>query len=188
MGQLCQHSVNCRGHTRDECGVWGESCMRSVRNMYVFSSGWGRRCVGKWVRGLGLGFTNPVGTAEVCDVCLCLGCGDDGGGGVGEWLGPGPERLGWCYDCVCCESRYFVEMAGPGICVLCSSEVHPMLNPVAPYRYQLPNMYFSVADIANSDFIWCCYRTWICLDIACFYEEQRHPAIWSAWPACPQKW
>ena len=24
----------------------------------------------------------------------------------------------WCYVCVCCESRFFVEMAGPGICVL----------------------------------------------------------------------
>ena len=27
------------------------------------------------MRGLGLGFTNPVGTGGVLDVCLCLGCG-----------------------------------------------------------------------------------------------------------------
>ena len=26
------------------------------------------------MRGLGLGFTNPVGTGGVLDVCLCLGC------------------------------------------------------------------------------------------------------------------
>ena len=25
--------------------------------------------------GLGFGFTNPVGTGGVLDVCLCLGCG-----------------------------------------------------------------------------------------------------------------
>ena len=36
---------------------------------------------GEWMRGLGLGFTNPVGTGEVLDVCLCFGCG--GVGGVG---------------------------------------------------------------------------------------------------------
>ena len=45
--------------------------------------------------GFGLGFTNPVGTGGVLDVCLCFGCG--GMGGVcGEWVGkfdPGME--GW---------------------------------------------------------------------------------------------
>ena len=48
------------------------------------------------MRGLGLGFTNPLGTGGVLDVCLYLGCG--GVGGVGEkWIGgldPGLE--GWC--------------------------------------------------------------------------------------------
>ena len=38
-------------------------------------------------------------------------------------------------------------MAGPGICVLCladtcTSEVHPVFNPVAPYGYLLSDMYF----------------------------------------------
>ena len=33
------------------------------------------------MRGLSLGFTNLVGTGEVLDVCLCLGC--CGVGGVG---------------------------------------------------------------------------------------------------------
>ena len=35
---------------------------------------------------IGLGFTNPLGTWGVLDVCLCLGCGGVGGVG-GEWVG-----------------------------------------------------------------------------------------------------
>ena len=43
---------------------------------------------GEWMRGLGLGFTNYVGTEEVLNVCLCFGCGGVGVGGVGwEWVG-----------------------------------------------------------------------------------------------------
>ena len=44
--------------------------------MYVFGSG---RC--GWMRELGLGFTNPLGTGGVLDMCLCFGCGGVGG----EW-------------------------------------------------------------------------------------------------------
>ena len=33
-----------------------------------------------WMKELGLGFTNLLGTGGVLDVCLCLGC--DGVGGV----------------------------------------------------------------------------------------------------------
>ena len=41
---------------------------------------------GELMRGLGLGFINPVVTGGVLDVCLYLGCG--GVGGVsGEWVG-----------------------------------------------------------------------------------------------------
>ena len=47
---------------------------------------------GEWMRGLGLDFTNPVGTEAVLDVCLCFGCG----GVSGEWVGGLDQGLeGW---------------------------------------------------------------------------------------------
>ena len=45
--------------------------------MYVGVGGVG----GEWVTGLGFGFTNPVGTGRLLDVCLCFDCG--GVGSVG---------------------------------------------------------------------------------------------------------
>ena len=80
--------------------------------MYVFGSG---RCGwrgggGEWMRELGLGFTNPLGTGGVLDMCLCFGCG--GVGGVGEeWVGgfgQGSGAVGWCYVCERCESGFSV--------------------------------------------------------------------------------
>ena len=45
--------------------------------------------------GLGLGFTNPVGTGGALDVCLCFGCGGVGGVG-GEWVWSLDQSLeGW---------------------------------------------------------------------------------------------
>ena len=41
---------------------------------------------GEWMRGLGLGFTNPVGTGGELDVCRCFGYRCVGGVG-GEWVG-----------------------------------------------------------------------------------------------------
>ena len=64
----------------------------------------------EWIRELGLGSTNPVGTGGVFDMCLCFGCGGVGGVG-GEWVGgldQGRERGGWCYLCVRCESGFTV--------------------------------------------------------------------------------
>ena len=36
-----------------------------------------------------------------------------------------------------------------------------MFNRVAPYRYLLPNLYLTVADIANPDLFACGSRTWL---------------------------
>ena len=41
------------------------------------------------------------------------------GGGACGWLSPGSGRVMCCYVC---ESGFFVEMADPGICVLCSAD------------------------------------------------------------------
>ena len=35
----------------------------------------------------------------------------------------------------------------------CTSEVHPELNPVAPYGYLFSDMYLFMADITNPDFL-----------------------------------
>ena len=51
------------------------------------------------MRELGLGFTNPVGTGGVLDMCLVFWlwwCR----WGVGRGLGPGSGAVGWCYVCV----------------------------------------------------------------------------------------
>ena len=71
-------------------GVGGvcETCMCLARGGVV-----GER--GEWMRGFGLGFTNPVETGEMWDVCLCLGCGAVGVVG-GEWVGGLDQGLwGW---------------------------------------------------------------------------------------------
>ena len=53
------------------------------------------------MRGLGLGFTNPLGTARVLDVCLCLGCSGVGGAGE-EWIGGLDQVLeGWMVVYLC---------------------------------------------------------------------------------------
>ena len=36
----------------------------------------------------------------------------------GSVLGPGSEKLGWCYVCMSCKCGFFVYMAGPDICIL----------------------------------------------------------------------
>ena len=73
-------------------------------------------------------------------------------------LGPESGWVGWCYACVTCESGFYEYMEGPDIYVLflaytCTSEVHPVFNPIAPYGYLFPNMYLFTADLANPDSI-----------------------------------
>ena len=63
--------------------------------MYVFGSGRHGWRGGERMRGLGLGFTKPVGTGGVLDVSLCFGCSSVGGVG-GEWVGGLNQGLeGW---------------------------------------------------------------------------------------------
>ena len=100
--------------------------------------------------------------------------------GVGRGIEPGPGGVGKCYVCVRCESIFAVHI----YVYTCTSELHTVLNTVAPYGYLLPNMYLFIADIANPDsFVKCC-RHWVCIDITRFYEEQRQPSSGSAWPDC----
>ena len=56
------------------------------------------------MRELDLGFTNPVGTGGMLDMCLCFGCGGVGGvGGVGgKWVGDLDQgRELWVGLCLC---------------------------------------------------------------------------------------
>ena len=75
---------------------------------------------GKWMRGLNFGFTNPLGTGGVLDVCLCFGCGGVGGvGGSGFGQGSGE----WVVLCLCklCALTFCVD-EDPGTCVLCLAD------------------------------------------------------------------
>ena len=77
---------------------------------------------------------------------MCLGYGGVGGvWGVSCWLGPRSGRVEWYYVCVCCESGFFVAMAGLGICVLCSAYL----------RCTQCSIVFHLIDI--------CFLTCICL-------------------------
>ena len=71
-------------------------CFGSARRM---------RRGGEWMAGLGLSFTNPVGTGGVLDMCLCLDCAGVGGEGLGPDSG-GVGVVGWVL-CLC-ESGFFV--------------------------------------------------------------------------------
>ena len=63
-------------------------CVGGVCNMCMYLARGG-----EWIRELGLGFTNPVGTGGVLDVYLCFGCG----GVCGEWVGGLDQgREWWC--------------------------------------------------------------------------------------------
>ena len=63
------------------------------------------------IRRFDLCFTNTLVTWGVLDICLCLGCcgvGCVGREEVKSLDGPGYGRVGWCYVCVNCESRFVV--------------------------------------------------------------------------------
>ena len=62
----------------------------------------------------------------------------------------------------------------------------PSVQSCCNLSISAPNLYLSVADIANPDLFACSNWTWISLDIAHFYEEHCQPSSGSAWPACPK--
>ena len=86
-------------------------------------------------------------------------------------------------------------MAGPGICVLCladtcTSEVHPVFNPVAPYKHLLdyptyPYITYNILDIQHLMDI--CFLTCICLwqisQIQTFLFKIVGPGLVSTSPA-----
>ena len=82
----CAADVLWMSEVRGMRGIGGvcEMCMCLARG------GVGRER-GEWMRGLGLGFTNPVGTGGMLDVCQCLDCS-----GVGSGPGPGSGELVLC--------------------------------------------------------------------------------------------
>ena len=57
----------------------GEELVEYVRCVCFARGGVGGEG-GEWMRGLGWGFTNPVGIGGVLDVCLCFACGGVGSG------------------------------------------------------------------------------------------------------------
>ena len=84
---------------------------------------------GGWVRGLGLGFTNPGGTVEKWDMCLCFGCGGVGGvGGMVGGFGQGLRGWGIWYLNVLLLPHYGVHH-----CKM-SPESRLLLNPGLPGR------------------------------------------------------
>ena len=63
------------------------------------------------------GFTNPLKTGGVLDVCLCLGCG--GLGGLdGEWVGAWArvwrDGVVLCLCCCCCMPFSTILVVNPG--------------------------------------------------------------------------
>ena len=60
----------------------------------------------EWMRLLGLGFTNTVGTGGVLD--MCFGCGGVVGVGSERAGGLVQGLYGRCYVCLSCESRFYV--------------------------------------------------------------------------------
>ena len=99
----CMSGTRGSGVLSSTCDVLEMSAVRSVGGvcdmcMCLAGGGVGGEG-GEWMRELGLGFTNHVGTGGVLDMSLCFRGGDVGGVG-GEWvggLGPGSGAVGWCY-------------------------------------------------------------------------------------------
>ena len=75
--------VSSADHVLEMSVLRGVRCVGGVRDMCIFGSG--------GMGGLGLEFTNHVGTGRVWDVCLCCG----GVGGVAELVVGLGQGMGW---------------------------------------------------------------------------------------------
>ena len=67
--------------------------------------------------------------------------------------------------CVDGRSRYLCIVLGR---YLCTSEVHPVFNPVAPYGYLFSDMYLFMADITNP---------LVCLRLSDLDWSPHHPLL-----------
>ena len=114
--------------------------------LYVFGR---RRRGGEWMGGLGLGFTNPVGTEGVLDVCLW-------------WCRWGLERglEGWADVCmswqvqvsVYCARRIPAHLRCTQCSILCTISISASHRVFVYGRYRKSRL--------------------VCIDITRFYEEQ----------------
>ena len=105
-------------------------------------------------------------------------------------LGPGTGGVGLCVCelcvwifCVDGRSMYLYIVLG-GYLVILGAHI---VKSCCTLWISASTVYLFMADIANPDLFVCGCRTWICLDITRFYEEQRQPSRGSAWPACSPK-
>ena len=131
----------------------------------------------EWMRGLGLGVANPVGTRWVLDVCLCLPCNGVGGVG-GEWVGAWTRSGGvvlclcelWVWiHCVDGRSRYLDIVLGGYLCILGAPSVQSQCCTVcisAPYRV----------------FVYVRYRKsrLVCVWLSDLDLSRNHPLLWGA--------
>ena len=153
---------------------------------------------GEWMRELGFGLYQFLWGQGECwgHVSVFLVAVVWGGVG-GEWvggLGQGSGAVGWCL-CLCevVSLDSLCRWQVPCICVLCladtcTSEVHPVFNPVAPYGYLLSDMYFVYGRYHKSRLS--CLKLsdldLVSTSPAFVSSSASHPAG-SAWPACPKK-
>ena len=91
------------------------------------------KCVCKTLGGFGVVGVEKFGLCQSCRnrgsvgrVCVCVAAVWFVLVGVFGLLGSG--RVVWWYVCVCCESGFFVEMAGPGITLVVDEHLYLLLD------------------------------------------------------------
>ena len=149
------------------------------------------------------------GISGVCEMCMCLArgcvCGEGGGGvderigfwfgrvsvfglwcGVsGEWVGGLDQGLEGCCgvmsvrvvspDSLCTWQVQVAVYYAPSVQSCCTLLISASYSVFVYGRYRKSRLVCA-----------CDCRTWICLDITRFYEEQGQPSSGSEWPACPK--